>query len=227
MSMAAGVAIGANLAGQTLSRFGYAREMAVGGLLVAGAGLAWLGNMPIDAPAGQIFAVTLVMGIGMSFSFTTLHIPVQNAMPDELLGVVTSALQFFRTFGMVIGAVGLGALLLAQLGAFEAEGPSAHFADPEVLVSADRLEGIEQEFLDDPNLGCGGVRNGTRCGAGPYGRSAGYRFSGSQPGYAYSAPRSRRSRSAAKNARTHNRTNNAKGWRYLRAAPGRPFRKSP
>ena len=153
MSMAAGVAIGANLAGQTLSRFGYAREMAVGGLLVAGAGLAWLGNMPVDAPAGQIFAVTLVMGIGMSFSFTTLHIPVQNAMPDELLGVVTSALQFFRTFGMVIGAVGLGALLLAQLGSFEAKGPSAHFADPEVLVSADRLEGIEQEFLDDPNLG--------------------------------------------------------------------------
>ena len=54
---------------------------------------------------------------------------------------------------MVIGAVGLGALLLAQLGSFEAKGPSAHFADPEVLVSADRLEGIEQEFLDDPNLG--------------------------------------------------------------------------
>ena len=59
----------------------------------------------------------------MSFAFTTLHIPVQNAMPDDLLGVVTSALQVFRTFGMVIGAVGLGALLLAQLGTFEAEGP--------------------------------------------------------------------------------------------------------
>ena len=115
MSMAVGVAIGANLAGQILSRYGYAREMAVGGLLIAAAGLAWLANMPIDTPAGLIFLVTLIMGTGMSFAFTTLHIPVQNAMPDDLLGVVTSALQFFRTFGMVIGAVGLGALLLAPV----------------------------------------------------------------------------------------------------------------
>ena len=153
MTMAAGVAIGANGAGQILSRFGYAREMAVGGLLVAAAGLAWLANLPVDTPAGLIFTVTLVMGVGMSFAFTTLHIPVQNAMPDELLGVVTSALQFFRTFGMVIGAVGLGAVLLAQLGSYEAEGPAREFADPEVLVSVERLERIEQEFLDDPDLG--------------------------------------------------------------------------
>ena len=153
MSMAAGVAIGANAAGQILSRFGYERAMAVGGLLVAAAGLAWLANLPVDASAGLIFTLTLIMGVGMSFAFTTLHIPVQNAMPDELLGVVTSALQFFRTFGMVIGAVGLGAVLLAQLGTHDAEGPAREFADPEVLVSTERLERIEQKFLDDPNLG--------------------------------------------------------------------------
>lgn len=153
MSMAAGVAIGANAAGQILSRFGYERAMAVGGLLVAAAGLAWLANLPVDASAGLIFTLTLIMGVGMSFAFTTLHIPVQNAMPDELLGVVTSALQFFRTFGMVIGAVGLGAVLLAQLGTYDAEGPAREFADPEVLVSTERLERIEQKFLDDPNLG--------------------------------------------------------------------------
>ena len=40
-------------------------------------------------------------------------------------------------------------------------------------MSVDRLEGIKQEFLDDPNLGAAAFETGTRSGAGPHGRSAG------------------------------------------------------
>ncbi len=153
IAMALGVAFGSNASGQVMSRFGYVPAMAIGGLLVAAAGLVWISTMSVDTPAAYLYAVTTIMGIGMSFSFTTLHIPVQNAMPEESLGVVTASLNFSRTFGTALGAALLGALLIAQLGSTPVEGPAAALADPETLVSQERLAEIERDFLADEALG--------------------------------------------------------------------------
>ncbi len=153
MAMAVGVAFGANLSGQIASRFGYAGLMAIGGLLVSAGGLAWIATMSGDTPDVLLYAVMLIMGTGMSFSFTNLHTPVQNAMPEEALGVVTSGLHFSRTFGTALGAAVLSAVLLSQLGPAPLDGPAAGLASPETLVSPDRLDEIRLEFIANPNLG--------------------------------------------------------------------------
>ncbi len=98
------------------------------------------------------------MGIGLSIAFMPLTVSVQNAMPNAVLGVVTSNLQFSRMFGMAAGSAILGALLTSQITASlstELSGRLVTLADPEVLVSLDRLTEIRATFAADPTLGEG------------------------------------------------------------------------
>jgi hypothetical protein len=149
------VAIGANLGGQIIARRGYVRELAAAGLAVTTGVIAYYGTIGPETRVMFIVAAALALGIGVSFGFTAFTVPVQNAMPEARLGIVTTSLQFARVLGMSVSSAGLGALLLAQLntGGAVAGGPREQLADPEVLVSASRLAEVREEFRADPSLG--------------------------------------------------------------------------
>lgn len=155
MTQAVGVAIGANLAGQVLSRFGYARELSAFGLAVT-AGILWtLGVLGSDVSIIQLSVMSLVMGIGIALSFTSFTVPVQNAMPENVLGVVTTSLQFARVFGMAAFSAILGAILLAGIGILNVDdpGPQDLIKDPEVVVAEERLSDVRDDYLSDLELG--------------------------------------------------------------------------
>ena len=155
MTQAVGVAIGANFAGQVLSRWGFARALSATGLGVTALILGVLGMTGTDVGIPLLSVMTLVMGIGISLAFTSFTVPVQNAMPENVLGVVTTSLQFARVFGMAVGSAVLGAILLARLGAADVQNaaPEELIRDPEVVVSKDRLDAVRQDFITDPALG--------------------------------------------------------------------------
>jgi MFS family permease len=155
MSQAIGVAIGANFAGQVLSRWGFARALSATGLGVTAIILWMLGMNGTDVGIPMLAVMTLIMGIGISLAFTSFTVPVQNVMPENVLGVVTTSLQFARVFGMAVGSAVLGAILLARLGIADVQDatPEQLIRNPEVVVSRDRLDAVKQDFISEAALG--------------------------------------------------------------------------
>jgi MFS family permease len=155
MAEAVGIAIGANLAGQVLSRFGYARELSAIGLALTAAILWAMGAMGVDISISQLAIMSLVMGIGIAFAFTSFTIQVQNSMPESVLGVVTTSMQFARTFSMAASSAILGAILLAGIGIVSVDDPRPQdlIKDPEIVVAEERLADVRSGYLTDPDLG--------------------------------------------------------------------------
>ena len=54
------------------------------------------------------------MGFGLGTTFPTFTIAVQNAVPYGLLGVATSATQFYRSIGGTLGLAILGAAMASR-----------------------------------------------------------------------------------------------------------------
>ena len=54
----------------------------------------------------------VVTGLGVGGALATLSLAVQNSVPFGLVGVATSALQFFRSVGGMLGLAVLGAVMV-------------------------------------------------------------------------------------------------------------------
>ena len=155
MAEALGIAIGVNLAGQILSRFGYARELSATGLALTAVILWSIGAIGIDISIGQLAIMSLVMGMGIALAFTSFTVQVQNSMPESVLGVVTTSMQFARAFSMAASSAILGAILLAGIGFLNVDNPRPQdlITDPEIVVAEERLADVRTDYLADLNLG--------------------------------------------------------------------------
>ncbi len=152
MFMAMGVAVGSNTSGQILARIGHPREVILVGTTGCVLALGWLGTIGPETSFIAIAAATFVLGVGVSAGFTSYTVPVQNAMPGNVLGVVTSSLQSSRVFGIAVGSAVLGALLLGLISTSGAAPGTSSLADPSVLVSRQQLAEIRAEYAADPEL---------------------------------------------------------------------------
>jgi len=157
IGLAIGVATGANVSGQILSRRGHPRGLGMFGMVVTSAALLIMSALDSSTSIWELFVVTGFTGFGMSFGFTAFTVPIQNAMPVSILGVVTSTLQFGRMFGQAAGSAVFGAVLFASVAVslvgFTEESPRARIADPEIIVAVDELAAVRAEYLADPDLG--------------------------------------------------------------------------
>ena len=115
MPLLMGMVLGGVVAGQVLSRAsGSYRAVALvcAGLMAAGLLLV----ATLDAAAGvvrsQVYVV--VAGLGAGGIVATLSIGIQNHVPFAVVGVATSALQFYRSVGGVLGLAVLGVVLAAR-----------------------------------------------------------------------------------------------------------------
>jgi EmrB/QacA subfamily drug resistance transporter len=110
--MMLGWPIASAISGRMMLRIGY-RPLARFGGLVSLAGLLFLAVAP--AGKGNLTVAMLAIGVGMGFLATPYLVSVQNAVPWNRRGVVTSSNQFFRTIGGAIMVAVLGAVLNARL----------------------------------------------------------------------------------------------------------------
>ena len=113
--MLLGMVAGGVVAGQVLSRVpGSYRIVALACAALMAAGLFPLSRL--DAITGvahsQVYAVTAGLGVGGLVA--TLSIGVQNHVAFGMVGVATSALQFFRSVGGVLGLAVLGVVLATR-----------------------------------------------------------------------------------------------------------------
>ena len=111
-----GMVVGGVVAGQVLSSraAGSYRIQATVSAGLMTAGLFLLSTM--DATTGivqsQIYVV--IAGLGVGGVVATLSIGVQNHVPFGVVGVATSALQFYRSIGGVMGLAVLGVVLATR-----------------------------------------------------------------------------------------------------------------
>jgi EmrB/QacA subfamily drug resistance transporter len=154
--------VAAAVAGQTLSRLGgHYRIQGLIGIGVMTVGMVLLSLMTADTSFVQAVASIMIMGAGLGITFPSFTISVQNAVPHNLLGVVTSATQFYRSVGGALGLAVLGSYMASRFasGLKDALSPAVKDAlsadqlaemsnNPQALVDPKALEQLRATFAD-------------------------------------------------------------------------------
>ena len=110
--MLLGMVVGGIVSGQLLSRTGghYRIQGLVGtGLMTVGIYL--LSTMDETTSLLTCGIYTVITGLGFGATVATFTVAVQNAVPFALVGTATSALQFHRSVGGMLGLAVLGAVM--------------------------------------------------------------------------------------------------------------------
>jgi EmrB/QacA subfamily drug resistance transporter len=102
-------------AGRLVTRTGAYKSLMIGGVIVTFVGIWLLSRMHADTSRLDLAWRMLVLGIGLGPGQSLFSLAVQNAMPIERLGVVTSSSQFFRQIGSTIGVAVFGTFLTSRL----------------------------------------------------------------------------------------------------------------
>lgn len=100
--------------GRAMRRWGYKPFILVGPALAL-AGLALLATLTAASPVAHAVASSVVVGLGLGFTFPTYMVAVQNVVPLRTLGSATASVTLVRTLGAAAGVAVLGALFNARM----------------------------------------------------------------------------------------------------------------
>jgi len=103
------------LCGRLVSQSGKYKGFMIGGVVLTFVGIWLLSRMHAQTTRLDLAWRMLVLGIGLGPGQSLFSIAIQNAMPIERLGVVTSSSQFFRQIGSTMGVAIFGTFLTANL----------------------------------------------------------------------------------------------------------------
>ena len=135
--------LGGIVAGQMLSRMngGYRAQALVHTSLFA-VGMYLLSEVDRGTSLLVFEACAAVAGIGFGGAVSTLSLAVQNSVPHAVVGAATSALQFFRSLGGMMGMAIPGAAMTRSFASqLEASVPDG----VREALSAERLERLKAE----------------------------------------------------------------------------------
>ncbi len=105
---------GSLIAGQALNRFGY-RALAVTSMLLLSIGYSLFVVFNDVLGIVSVAVSGTLIGTGMGMANLTTLIAVQNSVPRQRIGVATSTLMLFRTFGAAFAVSLMGTVLLHQM----------------------------------------------------------------------------------------------------------------
>ena len=132
--------VASTTSGQIISRTGRYKWSVVGGLSLMVIGMALLAMMDVHATNGTAVRNMIVLGLGIGMTLPTLTLVVQNAFPPSEIGVVTAAVQFFRSIGATIGVALMGTLLTQQM-----------TANMKANLTPDIVKGVSPQLLGQMN----------------------------------------------------------------------------
>lgn len=103
------------LCGRLVSKTGKYKAFMIGGIVITFAGIWLLSRMHAETTRLDLAWRMLVLGVGLGPGQSLFSLAIQNAMPIQQLGVVTSSSQFFRQIGSTMGVAIFGTFLTAHL----------------------------------------------------------------------------------------------------------------
>ena len=108
------VVIASIISGQVISRTGKYRILGIAGMALVTVGMFLLYSMGMDTERLVTIGYMVLLGLGMGITFPLYTLVIQNAFPMSRVGVVTAALQFFRSIGGTVGVAVLGGIVNSQ-----------------------------------------------------------------------------------------------------------------
>jgi EmrB/QacA subfamily drug resistance transporter len=109
-----GWTIGSLTAGQGINRVGY-RFVAVTGMLLLAIGYSVFVLPFLNFGIAAVIISATIIGIGMGMANLTTLVAAQNAVAHQRIGVATSTIMLFRTFGAAFAVSLLGTVMLGQM----------------------------------------------------------------------------------------------------------------
>ena len=128
--------------GQTVSRTGRYKGVALIGSTLVAIGMIVFARMGIDTPRLYVAGGMVIAGLGMGLLQPVYTLAVQNVAPRRQMGAATSSTIFFRSIGSTVGVAAFGSIMLTRYHtAFEQSMPARvppaalpYFANPLLLV---------------------------------------------------------------------------------------------
>ena len=105
---------GSLIAGQLLNRAGY-RKVAVSGMALIALGYGLLVAFKSELTVPWVAVSGMLIGTGMGMANLTTLVAVQNSVPHQRIGVATSTVMLFRTFGGAFAVSLLGTVLFNRM----------------------------------------------------------------------------------------------------------------
>lgn len=149
--------------GQMISRLGRYRTQCITGTVLVLIGVLLMQTLDVGQPQWHIMAFMGVMGLGSGLVMPTMSVVSQNAVSHELMGVATSARQFFMQIGNVLGVAVFGVVLASSYRtafvsevapATQAAIPPAlfqRFDDPTLALNERQFDSVKAEVLQLEN----------------------------------------------------------------------------
>ena len=165
MPMTLAMAAASTIGGQVIARMGRYRPVTLAGLAVVPLAMFMFTRLEADSPRLRVTLDMVMLGIGLGLAMPPLTLAVQNALPHRFLGVSTSAIQFLRQIGAVMGVAIVGSHINVAFGhelsrrlPLEAQTlPSSLLSvvrERDFLLSKEALAALQQRF---ESLGPGGA----------------------------------------------------------------------
>ena len=98
------------VAGQVISRTGRFKVLGLVGLVVASFGMFLFTNLSVHTSHAYLIGAMIALGAGLGTTMPLFTISMQAQYPNDI-GVVTAAVQFFRSVGGTVGVALLGGAL--------------------------------------------------------------------------------------------------------------------
>jgi len=149
--MLAGLVVFSTISGQLLSRIKYYRIIGVLGIAGMILGMLLLTTVTPSTSQWTVAAYTVILGGGLGLTFPLSISVVQVALPQQVVGVATSQMQFWRNLGGVVGTAVLGSILANRLTTHIQSQVAALHLPPQLLGGVP-IGGSPQSVLDPNNL---------------------------------------------------------------------------
>lgn len=107
--------IASTISGVLISKSGRYKKLMAVSFAIATVGTVLIATLTADTAVVLAGLYLAIMGFGMGLSFEVLVLIVQNEFPSDMVGVATSATNFFREIGTTLGASVAGALFTANI----------------------------------------------------------------------------------------------------------------
>tara|TARA_R110000868_G_scaffold13534_3_gene62952 strand:- start:607 stop:2445 length:1839 start_codon:yes stop_codon:yes gene_type:complete len=115
MPLMFGMILSSTVCGLLVSRTGHYKSFVIGGMTLLVVSMVTLMSIGPDSSSFDVSWRMFLTGFALGPSQSIFNIAIQNAVPVTVLGVATSASQFFRQIGSVVGIAIFGTMLTHNL----------------------------------------------------------------------------------------------------------------
>jgi EmrB/QacA subfamily drug resistance transporter len=115
LPMMLGFVVASFISGQAISKTGKLKVFGVAGFVLTAVGILILTVLGANSPFAMLVIGMLIAGVGIGINMPVFTLAVQNVFPQSKMGVVTAAVQFFRSIGGTIASAVFGTVMLSSI----------------------------------------------------------------------------------------------------------------